>query len=52
MPKYATTSASSQNKNLSGQHLFFPLKVTNLANLRTTVKTNYKQKLILENKGV
>jgi len=29
MLKYATTSTSSQNKKLSGQHLFLPFKVAN-----------------------
>jgi hypothetical protein len=29
MLKYATTSASSWNKKLSGQHIFLPFKVAN-----------------------
>jgi hypothetical protein len=29
MVKYATTSASSQNKKLSGQHIFLPFEVVN-----------------------
>ncbi len=29
MLKYATTLASSQNKKLSGQHIFLPLKPIN-----------------------
>jgi hypothetical protein len=53
MLKYATTLASSQNKKLSGQHLFLYIKATNdvvqfANNSLNQLQTNFNTR----NKGI
>jgi hypothetical protein len=53
MLKYATTSTSSWNKKLSGQHLFLPFKAANDIAQSTNNNMNQLQtKFYIKNKGI
>jgi hypothetical protein len=43
MVKNATTLTTSQNKNLNGQHCFFPFRVLNIVTQSTTNGSNQLQ---------